>query len=181
VTAIVTQVKYGPELSARARVASRNWEPIPIASIPSFVSEQENPRNQKNVLAVEISAPNPLLTRGMCLVDTPGISSVITSNTDATNEFIPHIDAALIVLGIDPPVSADELSLIKGLSRQCRNLLYVLSKADRHTESEISQAREFTLDVLRREIGPREIGKESPNLFVVSGIEAVEGRVATRD
>ena len=109
VTAIVTLIRYGPELQARVRIASGTWErSISVESVAAYVSEQDNPGNIKRVTAIEIFAPNPLLANGMCLVDTPGVGSVIASNTQTTNEFIPHIDAALVVLGIDPPVSAED-------------------------------------------------------------------------
>jgi hypothetical protein len=52
----------------------------------------------------------------MCLVDTPGLGSVFAGNTAATQAFVPHIDAAIIVIGTDPPLSGEELELVKTVS-----------------------------------------------------------------
>jgi len=46
-------------------------------------------------------------------VDTPGLGSVFTGNTATTQAFIPHIDAALVVVGADPPIAGEELTLVE--------------------------------------------------------------------
>jgi len=56
-----------------------------------------------------------------CLVDTPGIGSVFAGNTATTRSFVPHIDAALVVLGADPPLSGDELALVDELGPEFTN------------------------------------------------------------
>jgi hypothetical protein len=65
------------------------------------------------VAAVEIFHPAHWLSKGVCLVDTPGLGSVFLGNTEETRAFVPHVDAALVVLGVDPPIGADELVLVE--------------------------------------------------------------------
>ena len=89
----------------------------------------------------------------MCLVDTPGIGSVSIENTVATEAFVPHIDAALVVLVSDPPISADELALVDAVARQTAELIFVLSKADRGAEAERREARAFCEAVLAARLG----------------------------
>lgn len=72
-----------------------------------------------------------LLASGMCLVDTPGLGSVFQHNTDETRAFVPHVDAALVVLGIDPPITADELGLVLEVSRQVDQLIFEISATER--------------------------------------------------
>ena len=176
VTAVVTLLRYGSEPRAVVRFESEKSQVIPAESVSSYVSEKENPGNNKKVIAVEVFVPSPLLSSGMCLVDTPGIGSVFASNTEATAEFVPHIDAALVVLGTDPPVSADELALVQNITKHCRHTIFLLNKADKHTDVEIAEARSFTLEVLKKRIG-----LEHPKLFVVSALEASESRGSTRE
>jgi hypothetical protein len=76
-----------------------------VQSISDYVSEEHNPENSRGVAAVEVFVPAALLACGMCLVDTPAIGSVFAGNTAVTRAFVPHIDAALIVIGADPPIS----------------------------------------------------------------------------
>ena len=138
VTAVPTIVRYGEQRTARVRLGAdapdgteTTWRSIDPGELALYVSEEHNPGNERGVVAVEVFVPRPALARGMCLVDTPGLGSVVESNTAATRAFIPHIDAALVVLGADPPVSGAELELIDDVGRHADNLIFVLNKADR--------------------------------------------------
>ena len=106
VTAVPTIVRYGRRAVARVRFEAGEWIDIPVKTVDEYVSEEKNPENAKHVAALEIFVPSPLLATGMCFVDTPGLGSVFTGNTATTQAFIPHIDAALVVIGADPPLQA---------------------------------------------------------------------------
>jgi hypothetical protein len=158
VTSVVTVVRYGAERGARIRLATGEWQPIPLGSLAAYVSEDENPENEKGIAAVEAFVPAKLLESGMCLVDTPGVGSVFSSGTEATRAFVPHIDAALVVLGADPPISGDEVALLEAVAERVQTLIFVLSKADRLSESDRMEAARFAQRVieqrLRRTVGP---------------------------
>ena len=85
---------------------------------------------------VEVFVPCPLLASGMCLVDTPGIGSVFAGNTETTKEFIPQIDAAILLVGADPPISGEELALIEAVAANVEEVLVVLNKIDRVSAAE---------------------------------------------
>lgn len=148
ITAVPTIVRYDDERSARVRLAGSAWRAIPLESVEEYVSESENPGNIRNVEAIEIFLPNHRLAGGMCLVDTPGIGSVFEANTRATLEFVPRIDAAVIVLGADPPVSAIEASLIERICEHVDVLIFAMNKADRVTADEMSAASRFADRIL---------------------------------
>lgn len=112
ITSVVTVVRYGEPPSARVRRGGA-WMTVPLSDLAAYVSEEQNPENVKRVEGVEVLLASPLLASGMCLVDTPGVGSIFAGNTAATKDFVPHIDAALVVLGADPPISGDELTLVK--------------------------------------------------------------------
>jgi GTP-binding protein EngB required for normal cell division len=171
VTTVVTIVRYGPQRGARVRLAGGTWRDIDIDALGEYVSEEKNPENGKGVSAVEVFTPSPLLASGMCLVDTPGIGSVFLGNTEATRAFVPHVDAALVVLGADPPISADELALVEEIAKQCPDLLFVLNKADKLPESERDEAVEFT----RRILSAR-LGKNEAPVYEVSATEQLAGQ-----
>ena len=49
----------------------------------------------------------------------------------------PHnIDAAIVVIGADPPVSGEELQLVETVAEQVRDLLFGWNKADRVSNAE---------------------------------------------
>jgi hypothetical protein len=176
VTAVVTVLRYGATRAARVRRAGGDWQPIDPATLSAYVSERENPENEKQVTAVEVFVPSPLLAGGMCLVDTPGLGSVFTGNTEATRAFVPQIDAALVVLGADPPISAEELALVEEVAAQVDVLIFALTKADRMGDAERAEARTFTEQVLARRLG-RPVGP----LYEVSGAEQLAGSGPPRD
>jgi GTPase Era involved in 16S rRNA processing len=176
VTSVPTVVRFGTTGNARVRFEGREWKPIPLNEVEEYVSEAKNPENAKKVIGVEIFAHCRLLQSGMCLVDTPGLGSVFSGNTEATHAFLPHIDAAIVLIGADPPLSGEELELVEAVTKQVEHLVFVLNKADRASELEQTAAIEFARKVLRERIG-----REVPVVFEVSALECLEDAQGTRD
>jgi len=176
VTAVPTVVRFGDEPRARTQSRNGSWREIAVSELKEYVSEECNPENTKAVNGVEVFVPSPLLAAGMCLVDTPGLGSVFTGNTASTHAFIPHIDAALVVVGADPPLAGEELALVEAIARQVQYLILVLNKADRATEEEKAAALSFTRGVLEKRLR-RPIG----SVFEVSATERIESRGPERD
>jgi GTP-binding protein EngB required for normal cell division len=176
VTSAVTVLRQGAEAAARVRFEDGRSRAIPPEEVGAWVSESENPGNRKGVRAVEVFVPSPLLDRGMCLVDTPGLGSVSGASAAVTRAFVPHLDAALVVVGADPPLSGDELQLVEEVAEQVRHLVFVLNKADRLTEHERQEGTRFAAQVLskrlRRPIGP---------ILQVSATERLERGEPTRE
>jgi hypothetical protein len=171
VTAVPTVIRFGAQRRARVQLQDGSWQEIAPSDLDQYVSEERNPENTKRVGGAEVFVPSALLETGMCFVDTPGLGSVFAGNTATTQAFIPHIDAALVVVGADPPLAGEELALVEAVGRQVQNLILVLNKADRATEAEKAAAVGFTRQVLekrlRRSVGP---------VFEVSATERLENR-----
>jgi len=176
VTAVPTVIRFGGRAHARIRASNGSWLEIPISELKEYVTEELNPENKKRVQGAEVFVPTPLLSSGMCVVDTPGIGSVFTGNTAATQAFIPHIDAALVVVGADPPLAGEELTLVEAVGRQVPDLILVLNKADRTTDAERSAASTFTRQTLQKRLH-RDVGP----IFEVSAQERAENRGPLRD
>ncbi|HEV8439562.1 MAG TPA: dynamin family protein [Methylomirabilota bacterium] len=153
VTSVVTVLRFGTERTARVRFTDGAERTTPVDSLAAYVSEEQNPENEKQVDAVEVFVPATLLESGMCLVDTPGVGSVFAGGSRATRAFVPQIDAALVVLGADPPISGEELALVEEVAGQIEALIVVLSKADRLSDTERHEAERFTARVLETRLG----------------------------
>jgi GTP-binding protein EngB required for normal cell division len=147
VTTVPTVLRYGEQKAARVLIESK-WKAIRPEDLPQYVSEELNPENKKRVEGVEGFLPSPLLASGMCLVDTPGIGSVFAGNTETTKDFIPQIDAAILVVGADPPISGEELALIEAVAANVDQILIVLNKIDRVSPADRQQASAFATKVL---------------------------------
>jgi hypothetical protein len=128
-------------------------------------------------MAAEVLVPAPLLERGMSFVDTPGIGSVFEKNTAATEAFLPQIDAAIAVIGIDPPLSGDEMSLIERVAAEVPHLLVAMNKADRHPEAERTEAMAFAVRMLTARLPARAM----PRFFQVSATGALSDNAPAWD
>jgi hypothetical protein len=177
VTAVPTIVRYGRRAAARVRFEAGEWTDIPVKTVDEYVSEEKNPENAKHVAALEIFVPSPLLATGMCFVDTPGLGSVFTGNTAATQAFIPHIDAALVVIGADPPLAGEELVLVEAVARHVQDLIVIVNKSDRTTDTERAAAIAFARRQLEKRIPQHCVGP----LFEISAAEQLEHRGTGRD
>ncbi len=175
ITSAITVLRHGPR-RAMVTFADGRSEQVEVGGIARYVSERQNPENQLGVRAVEVFLPAPLLEGGMCLVDTPGLGSVFEGNDAVTRQFVPQIDAALVVIGADPPITADEVALIEAVAPQARHLVLALNKADRLTEAEREEGVAFATDVLARRLR-RPVG----HVFQVSALERLEAGHPTRE
>jgi len=176
VTAVPTVIRFGEQQRARVRARDDSWRKIAVLDLGEYVSEEHNPENAKGVVGVEVFVPSPLLAAGMCLVDTPGLGSVFTGNTAATEAFLPHIDAALVVVGADPPLAGEELALVEAVARHVEDLILVINKADRTTDEERAAAAGFTRKLLEKRLQ-----RPSGPVFEVSAAERLENRGLERD
>jgi GTP-binding protein EngB required for normal cell division len=176
ITSVPTVLRYGPHRAARIRTRADGWRDIDPEALEAYVSEEHNPENEKGVDAVEVFLPSPVLASGMCLVDTPGLGSVFAGNTAATHAFVPHIDAALVVIGTEPPLAGEELALVEAVAREVSDLVIVLNKADRVSQAERDTAAAFARRVLERRLG-HAVGR----IYEVSATERLDGRGPPRD
>ncbi len=153
VTAVPTIVRFGPVAGATVRFRSGSSAEIATERLAEFVAEAGNPENERGVVAVEVRYPAGLLREGLCLVDTPGLGSVVVGATELTRAFVPHVDAALAVVGVDPPISDEEATIVEAIGRQTSHLIIVMSKADRFSASDLDEAAAFAERVLTRKLG----------------------------
>ena len=176
VTAVPTVIRFGDTLHARVRMRDGEWRDVALPDLKEYVTEELNPENRKAVDGAEVFVPSPLLSSGMCFVDTPGLGSVFTGNTATTQAFIPHIDAALVVVGADPPIAGEELALVEAVGNQVQDLILVINKSDRTSDPERAAAAKFTREILEKRLH-RPMGE----VFEVSAAERMENRGPLRD
>lgn len=77
-----------------------------------------------------------------------GIRSVFSGNTETTKDFIPQIDAAILVVEADPPISGEEAALVEAVAVNVDRILIVLNKIDQVSPAERQQAAAFASKVL---------------------------------
>lgn len=172
VTAITTTVRAGTPERTDIRLDNGQHLSVPVEDLAAFVSERGNPHNRRGVAAVVVQVETPLPARGLELVDTPGVGSVLEHNTEQARESLATMDAAVVVLTADPPISASERLWLEQVSELAVRTFVVLNKADRLEPTERAEAEAFTRRVL-----DDVFGEEVP-FFVCSARRALAARVA---
>ena len=163
VTAIITELRYGEV--ARATVVYSTGglrEDVPISTLSDYISEARNPGNRKQVGSVEIAYPSPFLKNGIVLIDTPGIGSTHAHNTETTERYITQIDAGILVLSVDPPITEIESHFVRDIKTEIPKLFFVLNKTDIASKDQIAEMIRFLQDELHR------LQMPSPEIFPIS-------------
>jgi len=118
VTAIITELTYGPMPEATIVYATGGLrESVAINCLADYITETGNPGNKKQVASVGIAYPSSFLEGGIVLIDTPGIGSTFTHNTKTTESYLEKIDAGIVVLSVDPPITEVESHLLSSVER----------------------------------------------------------------
>ncbi len=167
-TSVITRVTYGPVPTATIFYNSGRSESIEVPALREYITEAANPGNRKQVAAAEVTYSAGLLRMGIDLIDTPGIGSTHSHNTSTTEDYLSEVDAGIVVLSVDPPITAVELQFLRRVHEDIPRLLFVINKADMVMPSELETIRRF----LERELRNR-IGIESPELFPLSARQAM--------
>ncbi|MCA1782439.1 MAG: dynamin family protein [Intrasporangiaceae bacterium] len=117
----------------------------PLAELAAFVTEAANPDNTRDVRDVTVRVDSPLLSAyALDLVDTPGIGSVYAHNTVEAHAAFAQLDAAVLVLSVDPPITAAERDLLGDILIGSVRTFVVVNKADRFTTDEVEESLAFT-------------------------------------
>lgn len=172
-TSIPTFVRYRKMKHVNVTFMDGHTQAIHPEGIADFVTEEKNPHNRMKVKHVEIGHPAPLLSRGIVLIDTPGIGSTFKHNSLATLEFLPHCDAALFLVSADPPMTETEVEFLRAIRAQVDRIFFVLNKVDYLSTREQEQAVGFFHRVLREQIGM----EDEITLFSLSARRGLEAKL----
>jgi predicted GTPase len=124
-----------------------------VESLADYVTQQRNPGNERHVAHVTVRVKTGLPHESVTLVDTPGMGSVFTADTERASEELQRMDAAILVLTVDAPCSAAELELLRTVADHAVRTVIVLNKADRLTTAERVEAEQFLRRVVEEATG----------------------------
>ena len=121
---------------------------VPLADLPDYVTEAGNPLNSKGVDHVLVQLVGTWLSSmPVELVDTPGTGSVFAHNTEEARAALEGLDALIMVLSVDPPITGPERELLEQAVEHAVHSFLLVNKADRFTAKEIAQSVAFTKEV----------------------------------
>ncbi|HTU47464.1 MAG TPA: dynamin family protein [Bryobacteraceae bacterium] len=172
-TSVITTVRYGSTERVLIKTAGSTLpHEISLHEIAEFVTEQHNPGNTKRIELAEIQLPSDLLRYGFLFIDTPGLGSGISANTEATRRFLPEVDAAVVVLSFESPLDQSDIDLLLILRQLRRKLFIVLNKEDLVSTNERKTITSFVREKLKEEL------QEEPLLFPLSARDGLVARTA---
>ena len=149
-TAVITRLRSGPAEKVMVRFLNSSAKTIPLGEIGLYVGENENPNNQKKVASVEVELPALKLLEPLEFVDTPGLGSAFTHNTETTFQWLPYVGAALVAVSCDAPLSERDLALLDELRRHTPKIVLLLTKADLLNEPQRAEVLAFVQQQIRR-------------------------------
>lgn len=123
---------------------------IGYAEIRSFVTEEGNPENCKNVLKLEVFG-NFDLDSEVKLIDMPGDGSIHAYHSEIVYNYLPNADVILFMSSADDPISQRELSLLRKISaNDMKKIFFVVNKVDCCDADEIAEADEHNRNTISR-------------------------------
>jgi GTP-binding protein EngB required for normal cell division len=162
VTTVVTEIGFGPTERVEVRYLEGRVEEVPLSQIAGYVSERENAGNHKRVAAIRVQLPSLARFPGLIFVDTPGLESVLAHNTEASLSWLPNVGMALVAVSVDPPLSQQDIDLLKNLYRYTPNVSILLTKVDLLGAEERAEVVDFVRTQLAKSFG------HSPEIFPYS-------------
>jgi GTP-binding protein EngB required for normal cell division len=142
-TAVITRLRFGASERGEVRFLNGEKKEIPLDDIRLYVGEDQNPNNEKKVASVEVELPALKSLDPLQFVDTPGLGSAFTHNTEATHGWLPNVGAALVAISSDAPLSERDLELLEELRRHTPKIVLLLTKADLLSESQRAEVMDF--------------------------------------
>jgi GTPase Era involved in 16S rRNA processing len=169
-TSIITLIRFGERKKAEVVFLDNRRCTIGPTELRQYVSESENAKNEKKVHHVELAYPSSFLKNGIVLIDTPGVGSIALHNTETTQGFLPRIEAAVVLLGADPPVTQVEFQFIDELFSSVEKAFFLLNKSDVLSESDLADALAYTASALKSKLG------SNSEVYPVSALAALKER-----
>jgi GTP-binding protein EngB required for normal cell division len=172
-TSVITTVTYGE--SERVLLKREGWsfpQEIRLDQLAEFVTQQENPGNEKRVTLAEVQLPCELLRLGVHFVDTPGVASAIIANTRTTRQFLPEADAAILVTSFESPMTETELGFLREVREHVRKVFVVVNKLDLVSPMEGSTALKSVREIVGATLQDSDI-----EVFAVSAREALRAKL----
>jgi len=170
-TSIITIIGYGEELRIKVFFNDGSGKEIKPEDLSLYVTEKHNPKNKRGVDRVEVSFPSPYLKNGVRIIDTPGVASVHEHNTRITYDYLPRADAAIFLMGVDPPLTKAELNFLRDLKKIVSRMFFVQNKIDSINAVDRRESLEFSKKIIMEDAGFGDIA-----IFPLSAKEALEAK-----
>lgn len=141
-----------------------------VVAKPNLLGKKGN-SHAKALDSVVVTYPNRFATDGVRLVDTPGINDPESWREEITFQFLPQVDAALMLLDPQQPLSKSEMDFIQNRATNAvkDQLLLVINRCDEVKPADL----EKSVARIRRELEPM---LPNARIFTVASKLALEAK-----
>ena len=153
ITAVPTRIKNGSASQLLVWSAEGRFAKYAIDRLPEFVTEVQNPSNEKRVVRLLVEIPLPMLPEEVLLVDTPGLGSLALEGAAETLAYLPRCDLGVVLVDASANLQVEDVATVDALQAASVPALLVLSKADLMPEPDRQQLLEYTRTQLARQLG----------------------------
>lgn len=113
-------------------------ETTDLKKVAEYGTENQNPKNEKEVARIEVYLPNPILKSGAVIIDTPGLDSLFAEHGEIPWCYAPTASAICFVLdSVETLVTARAIANLKGFLKIAKQtsgstpfLFFVQTKTD---------------------------------------------------
>jgi GTP-binding protein EngB required for normal cell division len=148
----ITRVQYGAKEKATVTFLDGRQSEIGLQEIEAFISEAQNPANQKNVAVLDVNLPIFEHYHGLRFVDTPGLGSAYKYNTATSENWLPRVGAAIVAISSDRPLSESDLNLLRELMEYTPEIIILLTKVDLLAPEQQNEVVTFLKNTIKREL-----------------------------
>lgn len=141
----------------------------------SYVDNNENPANEKNVERIVLYARLPLLKSGMVIVDLPGVGSLTAENGETTGRYIRDLCTAVFVIPTNPTIRKQEVFFIKSVWSQFPTAIFVQNHWG-EPRRELEESVEYNNLILKK-VAKELNNSYQENITVVNAYNALMGRL----
>ena len=152
ITAVPTRIKNGLASQLLVWGAEGSFAKYGAERLPEFVTEDQNPGNEKRVARLVVEIPLPMLPNEVLLVDTPGLGSLALEGAAETLAYLPHCDLGVVLVDATSNLQAADVATVDALRAASVPALVVLSKADLVPEQDRQRLLDYTRSQLARQL-----------------------------
>ena len=151
-TAVPTRIRYGSEIAAFLRYGNGDLQKVSVGDFQTAISEAGNPGNRRAITRTLLEIPAQRLSRGVVLVDTPGLGSLALRGASETLAYLPSCDLALLLIDAGGTLTMEDIGTLRLILEAEIPALVLLSKSDLLSHEEAQSTVAYIEGQIDREL-----------------------------
>jgi GTP-binding protein EngB required for normal cell division len=152
VTSVPTRIRNSSTPALLVWSADGRFERHGIEQLPEFVTEDNNPANEKRITRIVAEVPLNLLPEEVVFVDTPGLGSLAFEGAAETLAYLPNCDLGVVLVDAASNLHSDDIATLDALRSASVPCVVVLSKADLVGPEDLQRLVEYTQKQVEKEL-----------------------------